>query len=167
MLAVLLHQGREALVGRFLAGVTVSPVKNTYLVDIGYESESQERCARYANALAEAYIVLLDEQAGTKTRLVEQKIGEQTQNLEDLPVQAHEEWIFLNRNSIDVSLLREVEEALERIEEGAYGDCMDCDEPISTKRLEAIPWARYCISCQEELAAIEAESRLAENKSRL
>lgn len=93
-------------------------------------------------------------------------IGEQTQNLEDLPVQAHEEWIFLNRNSIDVSLLREVEEALERIEEGAYGDCMDCDEPISTKRLEAIPWARYCISCQEELAAIEAESRLAENKPR-
>jgi DnaK suppressor protein len=93
-------------------------------------------------------------------------IGEQAQSLEDLPVQAHEEWIFLNRNSIDVSLLREVEEALERVEEGLYGECMDCDEPISTKRLEAIPWARYCISCQEELAAMEAESRLTENKPR-
>jgi len=93
-------------------------------------------------------------------------MAEQTQNLEDLPVQAHEEWIFLNRNSIDVSLLREVEEALDRIDEGIYGECMDCDEPISTKRLEAIPWARYCISCQEELAALEAESRLAENKPR-
>ncbi len=88
--------------------------------------------------------------------------GEQTQNLEDLPVQAHEEWIFLNRNSIDVSLLREVEEALERIEDGDYGHCMDCDEPVSTKRLEAIPWARYCIACQEELAAIEAETKVVE-----
>ena len=94
-------------------------------------------------------------------------IGEQTQNLEDLPVQAHEEWIFLNRNSIDVSLLREIEEALDRIDEGVYGECMDCDEPISTKRLEAIPWARYCIACHEEVAAIEAESRLAESKPRV
>lgn len=89
-------------------------------------------------------------------------IGEPTQNLEDLPVQAHEEWLFLNRNSIDVSLLREVQDALGRIEEGSYGECMDCDEQISTKRLEAIPWARYCIACQEELAAIEADSKVAE-----
>ncbi len=91
-------------------------------------------------------------------------IGEQTQNLEDLPVQSHEEWIFLNRNSIDVALLREVQEALERVEDGSYGQCMECDEPISTKRLEAVPWARYCISCQEEMAALEEASRETEVK---
>jgi DnaK suppressor protein len=89
-------------------------------------------------------------------------IGEQTSNLEDLPVQSHEEWIFLNRNSIDVMLLREIQDALDRVGEGSFGMCMECDEPISTKRLEAIPWARHCITCQEELAAIEEEAKMAE-----
>ncbi len=89
-------------------------------------------------------------------------IGEQTSNLEDLPVQSHEDWIFLNRNSIDVMLLREIQDALDRVGEGSFGMCMECDEPISTKRLEAIPWARHCITCQEELAAIEEEAKMAE-----
>ena len=84
-------------------------------------------------------------------------LGEQTSNLEDLPTLSHEEWIFINRNSIDVMLQREIKDALDRIEEGGYGACAECDELISLKRLEAIPWARYCISCQEELAALEAE----------
>ena len=79
--APLLEQHREALVGRFLWGVAVTPVKNTYLVDITYESEVPERCPRYANALAESYIALLDEQAGKKSRLVEEKIGEQAELL--------------------------------------------------------------------------------------
>lgn len=99
----------------------------------------------------------LDVSRGGKAR-----IGEQTQNLEDLSVQAHEEWLYLSRNSIDVALLREVEAALERIDDAEYGECLECEEPISGKRLDAIPWARYCISCQEELAAVEADSRVPE-----
>jgi len=42
-----------------------------------------------------------------------------------------------------------VSEALQRIEDGSYGSCADCDDPISEKRLRAIPWAKYCIHCQE------------------
>ena len=80
-----------------------------------------------------------------------------TSNEEDQPLQSHEEWIFLNRNSIDVMLLREIQEALTRIDDGEYGHCLECDESISLKRLEAIPWARFCIECQEELAALEEE----------
>ena len=91
--------------------------------------------------------------------------GEPTSNMEDLPVQSHEEWIFLNRNSIDTMLLREINDSLARIDEGSYGICSECDEPISKKRLEAIPWARYCISCQEELAA-QQEERAAKQESR-
>src|SRR3974390_1942928 len=71
----------------------------------------------------------------------------------DLSQQHHEEWIFLNRNSIDIKLLREVSDALERIRRGAYGTCLECQEPISIKRLDAVPWARYCVSCQESVAA--------------
>jgi len=71
----------------------------------------------------------------------------------DLSQQHHEEWIFLNRNTIDMKLLREISDALLRIDHGTYGVCLECEEPISPKRLEALPWARYCVPCQEQLAA--------------
>jgi DnaK suppressor protein len=71
----------------------------------------------------------------------------------DLSQQSHEEWIFLNRNTLDIKLLREVQDALRRIEHGSYGVCYECDEAISVKRLEAVPWAKFCVSCQERIAA--------------
>ena len=71
----------------------------------------------------------------------------------DLSQQHHEEWIFLNRNTIDMKLLREVSDALRRVDHGTYGVCAECDEPISSKRLDAVPWARYCVTCQESIAA--------------
>jgi DnaK suppressor protein len=71
----------------------------------------------------------------------------------DLSQQSHEEWIFLNRNTLEIKLLREVEAAIRRIEQGTYGVCHECEEPISTKRLDALPWAKYCVTCQEEVAA--------------
>jgi DnaK suppressor protein len=56
--------------------------------------------------------------------------------------------------SIDVNeqaLLTEVEAALKRIEDGTYGFCVVCGQPIPEKRLEAIPWASRCVKDQEEL----------------
>lgn len=78
----------------------------------------------------------------------------------DLSQQHHEEWIFLNRNTIDMKLLREVSDALHRIDHDHYGICMECDEPISAKRLEAVPWARYCVTCQERIAARIADGEI-------
>ena len=46
-------------------------------------------------------------------------------------------------------LLRQVKLALTRVEDGSYGPCLHCDEEINPKRLAAVPWAPYCISCQE------------------
>lgn len=42
-----------------------------------------------------------------------------------------------------------VDEALERVEAGTYGECLNCGREIGEKRLDAVPWARYCIKCQE------------------
>jgi len=78
----------------------------------------------------------------------------------DLSQQHHEEWIFLNRNTIDMKLLREIADALHRMDQGLYGICLECEEPISTKRLNAVPWARYCVSCQESIAARIAEGEV-------
>jgi DnaK suppressor protein len=47
-------------------------------------------------------------------------------------------------------LLRNVRAALQRLEEGTYGICVHCEEDINPKRLVAVPWTPYCISCQEQ-----------------
>ena len=47
--------------------------------------------------------------------------------------------------------LRDVRAALRRIEEGSFGICQECDDEIHPKRLAAVPWAPYCIRCQEVL----------------
>jgi DnaK suppressor protein len=45
--------------------------------------------------------------------------------------------------------LMQVDAALERIDDGEFGICLECEEPISTKRLAVLPWAAYCLQCQE------------------
>ncbi len=47
------------------------------------------------------------------------------------------------------NLLRAVRAALHRMSEGTFGTCLHCEEDISPKRLNAVPWAAYCIGCQE------------------
>jgi DnaK suppressor protein len=49
----------------------------------------------------------------------------------------------------EFSLLRNVRAALRRIEEGRFGVCLRCEEDIRPKRLAAVPWAAFCIECQE------------------
>ena len=50
----------------------------------------------------------------------------------------------------DSKLLRNVRSALRRIEEGSFGICVHCEEEISPGRLAAVPWASFCIRCQED-----------------
>jgi DnaK suppressor protein len=45
--------------------------------------------------------------------------------------------------------LRTLKQALGRLQEGSFGECAQCGGDIELKRLEAIPWARYCVRCQE------------------
>jgi DnaK suppressor protein len=52
-----------------------------------------------------------------------------------------------------------VTDALKRIEDNTYGVCLECEEPISAKRLAALPWAKYCISCQDAKDRESAELR--------
>lgn len=59
----------------------------------------------------------------------------------------------------DCQLLREVRAALARIREGTYGVCERCGDPVKPRRLEAIPWARYCVRCQERIEEAKWEER--------
>jgi DnaK suppressor protein len=49
----------------------------------------------------------------------------------------------------EFSQLRDARAALRRIQEGNFGTCQECDEDIHSKRLAALPWATFCIRCQE------------------
>jgi len=53
--------------------------------------------------------------------------------------------------------LMQIDGALERIEDGEFGICLECGEPISPKRLAAVPWAAHCLHCQEMRDAQEAQ----------
>jgi DnaK suppressor protein len=48
------------------------------------------------------------------------------------------------------NLLRNVRLALRRIDDGSFGTCLHCEEEISPKRIAAVPWAAFCIQCQEQ-----------------
>jgi DnaK suppressor protein len=56
------------------------------------------------------------------------------------------------------NLLRNVKGALVRIHDGSYGVCMHCEEDIKIKRLDAVPWTKYCIKCQEAADRHEFET---------
>jgi DnaK suppressor protein len=68
---------------------------------------------------------------------------------EDQAQITHDEFVSLHLNSMDYLQLRLVDEALDRLESGDYGVCLACEEAIPPKRLRALPWARYCVPCQE------------------
>jgi DnaK suppressor protein len=58
--------------------------------------------------------------------------------------------IQLKLKQTDAKILQAIDEALHRIEQGTFGVCRDCGEPIAPARLNAIPWTRVCISCKEK-----------------
>jgi len=65
------------------------------------------------------------------------------------------------------NLLRNVNGALGRVADGSYGVCLHCDEDIKTKRLDAVPWTKYCITCQEAADRHEFESETGESVDEL
>ncbi len=62
----------------------------------------------------------------------------------------NKEFLFHQSNS-ERQLLQMVEGALSRIREGTFGQCISCGSEINPRRLEAVPWTRHCIACQEKL----------------
>jgi DnaK suppressor protein len=58
--------------------------------------------------------------------------------------------VHLALKQTDKKLLRAIEEAILRMDQGTYGICMDCEEEIKPARLEAVPWTRVCIDCKEK-----------------
>ena len=78
----------------------------------------------------------------------------------DVASNARDREITFMLKSRELDELRAIEDALERIEHDDYGICANCEESIEIKRLEAIPWTRFCRSCQEEMESRKSSGRL-------
>jgi len=74
---------------------------------------------------------------------------EATQDPADMAANAYTKELLISMSANDRKLLTLIDEALERVEAGEYGECVNCGEPVQEKRLDAVPWARYCLKCQD------------------
>ncbi|HEX8721299.1 MAG TPA: TraR/DksA family transcriptional regulator [Pyrinomonadaceae bacterium] len=74
---------------------------------------------------------------------------EATQDPADMAANAYTKELLISMSANDRKLLQLIDEALGRVEAGEYGECVNCGEPVAEKRLDAVPWTRYCLKCQD------------------
>ncbi len=75
--------------------------------------------------------------------------AEATQDPADMAANAYTKELLVSMSDNDRQLLNLIDEALERMDDSGYGKCIRCGQPLPEKRLEAVPWARHCVRCQE------------------
>ncbi|MEX0879198.1 MAG: TraR/DksA C4-type zinc finger protein [Thermoanaerobaculia bacterium] len=114
------------------------------------------KAARLTKKELEKYRRLLEEKKASlsaeiaKTRIAEVETSEEaTQDIADKAVSSYtREFLYSLTDGERHTLLR-IDDALLRIEAGAYGFCVNCNTAMTEKRLNAVPWAPYCLDCQE------------------
>ena len=73
-----------------------------------------------------------------------------TVDLGDKAANSYTKEFLFGMTNTDRSMLAQIDEALKRIQKNEYGQCANCQEEMLPKRLEAVPWAKHCIACQEK-----------------
>ncbi len=87
-------------------------------------------------------------------------VSDSAQDIADRASSSYQKEFLFHQSNNDRQLLLMVDGALDRIRHGTYGECVSCGNEINGKRLQAVPWTRYCISCQEkqESGALQTEA---------
>jgi len=117
----------------------------------------KDRLAYFRKQLIEKQRRLVDEVGKSALHGKDQE-DDSIKDLGDQANSAYTREFFFELGNGDRRLLREVVQALQKIDAGGFGDCERCGEAIADKRLEALPFAKHCITCQR---AIEEEQRMA------
>ena len=79
----------------------------------------------------------------------EETVDESAQDMADRATSAYTKEFAYSLSESDRKILLLIDQALERLDAGTYGICVHCAAPCQEKRLEAVPWARHCLDCQE------------------
>jgi DnaK suppressor protein len=75
---------------------------------------------------------------------------EGSQDVADKASSSYTKEFLFSLSNTERELLQEVDEALDRIDDRRFGVCLSCEDEMNLKRLEAVPWARHCVPCQEK-----------------
>ena len=89
--------------------------------------------------------VMASQQAGNE--LGQDGVGD----IGDISSNTYTRDVLMNLGEAQRQKIRDIDAALERIEEGEYGECLRCGEEISPRRLEVRPFSRYCVECKAEV----------------
>ena len=73
-----------------------------------------------------------------------------TVHMADMSADAYEREVSMNLVSSEQEVLYQIDDALKRMDEGAYGVCQQCNKSITMSRLKAVPYASLCIKCQRD-----------------
>jgi DnaK suppressor protein len=76
---------------------------------------------------------------------------DQTVDLADKAANSYTKEFLFGITNADRTILNMIDAALKRINTDEFGVCANCQEEMQQKRLEAVPWAKHCISCQEKI----------------
>jgi DnaK suppressor protein len=76
--------------------------------------------------------------------------GEGAQDIADKASSSYTKEFLFSLSNTERDMLQQVDEALVRIDGRRFGYCEVCDDEMDKKRLEAVPWAKRCVSCQEK-----------------
>ncbi len=82
-------------------------------------------------------------------RAGQESTDEPTEDIVDRANNSYNRELMFSISDTERLMLLQVEDALNRIEAGTYGRCTNCGNAINPLRLDAVPWARFCIDCQE------------------
>lgn len=83
-------------------------------------------------------------------RVGQEASDEGTEDIVDRANNSYNREFMFALSDTERQILLEIDEALVRLDGGRYGTCLHCSEDIPKARLRALPWARYCIDCQEQ-----------------
>lgn len=74
---------------------------------------------------------------------------EQTQDIADKATSSYTKEFLFSLSDSERTLVQQIDQAIARIDDGNYGTCTHCGNPLMEKRLEAVPWTPYCLDCME------------------
>jgi DnaK suppressor protein len=119
-------------------------------------TRSPEDLQRFREKLL-AQKALLERTMQSAVKEGRQSTPDDLQDAADQAVQSYQKELIFLQGSKGHSQLTEVRSAMDRLEDGTFGECLQCGNVIGEKRLEAVPWTPHCIACQEKIEAGEIE----------
>jgi DnaK suppressor protein len=79
----------------------------------------------------------------------DETVDESAQDMADRATSSYMKEFAYSLSETDRKILLLIEQALIRLDAGTFGTCVHCGQPVQEKRLDAVPWARHCLDCQE------------------